>query len=232
MTGGIDIGGTKIRWVVMKGNRVIAAHEVKTPRTQSLFLALIRGIFIEFEKRGVRRVGIGAPGVVSGTVFISAPNIPFIHRLDFQKIAPRGMRICLDNDARCFARAEARSWTSARRIFCVTIGTGIGRAITEAGEPALIRRFDTLAPWERQYQRRRRGDLASLADFLGDKLSAMARDIHPDILVIGGGALERPGFFLSIRERLRAAGATYSVRRARLRKNAGAMGAAWLAAGV
>jgi len=67
-----------------------------------------------------------------------------------------------------------------------------------------------------------------LANFLAEKLFRLMAPFEPEMAVIGGGVMERPGFPRQLETALRAQGLRAKIRRAAFRKNAVAIGAALL----
>lgn len=229
---GIDIGGTKIRAVLWDGSRVVRARESRTPKNGSDFIGTLLALALLLSRRKpVRAVGIGTAGIVEGTTLVFSPNIPFIHNLDFRVLWPRSVGLRVDNDARCFARAELLrgAGRGAKSFFALTIGTGVGRAYGKNGGIVKLKRFEYPEPWEKEYQRLRdRRNNARLTDFLGEKLAALLRLFAPDIVVVGGGVMTRPGLSRQLRTSLKTGGLRAKVLRPRLGKNAVAIGAALL----
>jgi len=232
LTIGIDIGGTKIRSILWDGKRVFRVQEFLTPGNETDFKKRVLELITLLDQRGaVRRIGIGAAGIVEKSTLLFSPNIPYIKNLNFRSLFPRAQRLRLDNDARCFARAEfllgpARN---CRSVFALTIGTGIGRAYGRQGKIINLKKFEYPERWEKRYQAiRNLPDNTELAEFLGEKLSALISPFKPEAILIGGGVLERQGFFPMLRMGLLARGLTRKIYRDRLRKDAVAIGAALL----
>ncbi len=228
---GVDIGGTKIRAVLWNGKRVIREREVPTPKGKREFestlvdlVSLLRG------SASVTGIGIGAAGIVKGTVLLFSPNIPYVKNFDFRKVWP-SRPVRADNDARAFARAELATGAGRRasRLFALTIGTGIGRAYGRSGKIVKIKRFEYPERWEKAYQavRRKKND-AALADFLGEKLPPLIRPFRPEVIVVGGGVLSRRGLLRRMAAAFKSRRLTAKIKRSRFRKNGVAIGAALL----
>src|SRR3990172_2092763 len=127
---GVDIGGTKIRGVLWNGRKVVRAHEFPTPKNKKDFKEGLATLIAHLSgENPVRAIGIGAAGIVEKTTLVSSPNISYIKNFAFRPLRPRSIRLRVDNDARCFARAELLSGAGrgAKSLFALTIGTGIGR---------------------------------------------------------------------------------------------------------
>src|SRR3989344_5083646 len=134
ITIGVDIGGTKIRGVLWDGEKVLKARETATPKNVAAFkLALIK--LIE-SLGGASNISIGVAGTAKGSGLMSSRNIPYIKHFDFSKMKGISFRGALDNDARCFARAEYERGSAAggKTAFFVTLGTGVGRAVGKDGK--------------------------------------------------------------------------------------------------
>ncbi len=138
---GVDIGGTSIKWSVVRGGDVEATGEVATPRTEQH--AVLRAVadLATGVPDALSGIGMAVPGTVD-TVRRSTlvlPNLPG----DWNGLAAAdeveqlvGLPVALLNDARAFAWAEltrgaARGVSSAQ---FVTLGTGVGGAIAFRGE--------------------------------------------------------------------------------------------------
>lgn len=229
---GIDIGGTKIRGVLWNGKRVIRAREFPTPKKKSELEKQLRALIPELAgKENVDGIGIGAAGIVENRTLLASPNIPYIRNFDFASLWPRSVRLRLDNDARTFARAEylRGRGRGAKRFFALTIGTGIGRAYGREGKIVRIKKFEYPETWEKSYQRiRDSGDYERVAEFLGEKLVSLMKAYRPEVVVVGGGVVERREFFPRLQSALKRSGLGGAVRRSRLGRNAASIGAALL----
>jgi predicted NBD/HSP70 family sugar kinase len=229
---GIDIGGTKIRALVWNGRRVARVVQCSTPGDLKTFSRKLTALTARLQGRGrLDGVGIGAAGIVEGTRLAASPNIPYIRRFDFRALWPRSIPVRLDNDARCFGRAElsAGAGKGAKAIFALTIGTGIGRACGAKGKIKRIKRLEYPESWEKKYQAvRDEKDDKKLAAFLGIRLQRLVAPYSPDLVVIGGGVSRSERFFRELRAELGRQGLSVPVRKAKLGKDAGAIGAALL----
>ena len=229
---GVDIGGTKIRGVLWNGKKVVRAHEFPTPKNKDDFKEGLATLVSHLSReKPIRAIGIGAAGIVEKTTLVSSPNISYIKNFAFRPLWPRSIRLRVDNDARCFARAELLSGAAlgAKSLFALTIGTGIGRAYGKNGKIVKLKRFEYPERWEKEYQHLR--DMPAdrkLANFLGEKLSLLLQPFDPGVIVIGGGVMERRRFLHRLQTAFKARGLKAKIRRAILHKNAVAVGAALL----
>ena len=229
---GIDIGGTKIHGILWNGERVIRTRQFATPDNEKDFArGILELVSALSQQRPLHGVGIGAAGIVDKTTLVSSPNIPFIKQFDFRALWPRSIPLRVDNDARCYGRAELLrgAGRGAESLFALTIGTGIGRVYGKNGKIVKLKKFEYPEPWEKEYQEvRNRRDDGELASFLARKLAPLLEPFEPEVIVIGGGVMERPGFLPKLRAALKARRVSGEVRRAALGRNAVAVGAALL----
>lgn len=229
---GVDIGGSKIRGILWNGKRVIRAHEFPTPKNKRDFKKRIMTLTASLARqKPIKGIGIAAAGIVEKTTLLFSPNIPYIKKFSFRPLWPRSIAVRLDNDARCFARAEflREAGRGAKSLFALTIGTGVGRAYGRNRKIVRIKRFEYPEPWEKEYQMiRNTEDDKRLAEFLAEKLTPLLKRFKPEVTVIGGGVMERPGFLRRLTAALKARGLACKVCRATLGGNAVAIGAALL----
>ena len=229
---GIDIGGTKIRGILWNRKKVVRACEVPTPKNKRDFVKKLLELTSLLRRSArIEGVGIGAAGIVGRTTLLFSPNIPYIRNFDFRSLWLRSIPMRVDNDARAFARAEflRGAGRGAKSMFALTIGTGIGRAYGKDGKIINLKKFEYPERWEKEYQViRNRQDDKKLANFLAEKLSPLLKPFEPEVIVIGGGVTERPGFLRRLAAALKARGLAGKIRRATFRKNGVAVGAALL----
>lgn len=131
---GIDLGGTKIAGGLVHGGSIL--KEIRKPteaaKGRSHVLRTIRGMIDELGSGvDVEGVGIGVPGVVSGTRIRYLTNIPSLNGIDLAKVLKVAVPVALENDARVFALAENRhgAGKGVRHMLAVTLGTGLGSAV-------------------------------------------------------------------------------------------------------
>ncbi|RYE83318.1 MAG: ROK family protein, partial [Hyphomicrobiales bacterium] len=130
----IDLGGTRYR-----AGRALAGDpaaieplgEWPAPMTRPAFLEMVTSQLAEI---GATRLGIGVPGLASGTTCRWVPNLPYLDGLDLAAALP-GIAVGLGNDAQLALLAEV-SAGSARGLsdaILLAIGTGIGSAVMAGG---------------------------------------------------------------------------------------------------
>ncbi len=144
---GIDLGGTKIEGVVLDANdpsRILCRPRLPTERVKGYahILDQIGRVVEAMElESGVRRpgvIGIGTPGSLSpksGRLRNSNTTVLNGELLKSDLELKLGASLRMENDANCFALAEARLGSAQGRnvVFGVILGTGVGGGIVIDG---------------------------------------------------------------------------------------------------
>lgn len=136
---GIDVGGTKINAVLFDGEKVVMDYMLATPKDNlEHFLIMVKAVVDPLLERAremkvvVNGVGAGIAGVfdTSGKKMLFSPNIPTINNVFLGERIEKfiGMPVLIDNDAKCFVRAEALigAGKNHKNVYGLIIGTGIG----------------------------------------------------------------------------------------------------------
>lgn len=145
LTIGIDLGGTKIEGALLRDDREVQ-HRERVPTAQEegyeAILARIVGLVRDMEGGAGAAglpLGIGTPGSLSArNGLLKNSNTQCLNgkpiRRDLENLLARPIRI--ENDANCFALAEARlgAGRDADLVFGVILGTGVGGGITIGGK--------------------------------------------------------------------------------------------------
>ena len=99
-------------------------------------VTLIEGL----RTKDVKGVGIGVPGLVShpeGKV-LTLPNIPGAKNVSLKEMLQKRLKlpVCIENDANCFALAEALQGAGKGEniVLGITMGTGVGGGIVIEGK--------------------------------------------------------------------------------------------------
>ncbi len=141
---GIDLGGTKIEGVILDAAGGELFRE-RVPTDQSSYDALLDGIERLYRRMAdaaggaAHTLGIGTPGAISPRTGLlkNAPNTAcLIGRPVARDLRARlGRGFAIDNDANCFALAEALhgAGRGKRVVFGVILGTGCGGGIVIDG---------------------------------------------------------------------------------------------------
>jgi glucokinase len=125
--------------VLFDGEKVVADYVLGTPKDNfEHFLIMLKAVVDPLLEKAdelkvrVEGIGIGIAGVMdaAGKKMLMSPNIPIINNVNLtEKIGNfLGMPIAIDNDAKCFVRAEALAGAGKnyKNIYGLIIGTGIG----------------------------------------------------------------------------------------------------------
>jgi fructokinase len=139
---GVDLGGTKIEAIALADDGSVAARRrVATPRDDyPATLGSVARLVAEVERDagGPGTVGIGMPGALSpATGRVKNANSVWLNGRplaeDLGRVLPRPLRFA--NDADCFALSEASdgAGVSARVVFGVIVGTGVGGGLVVDG---------------------------------------------------------------------------------------------------
>ena len=142
---GIDLGGTKIEGIVLRGEtEIIARRRVATPGGDyAATVAAVAALVGDLEARAGRTglsVGIGHPGAISrATSLIKNANSTCLNGRPLQADLEAALRrpVPMANDADCLALSEAQAdgaAAGARCVFAVILGTGVGGGIVIDGK--------------------------------------------------------------------------------------------------
>jgi len=139
---GIDLGGTKIEGAVLDADGTIVARKrVATEREHGYEHIVERVATLVEELRplvpGCREIGIGTPGATTRAGTLKNSNTTCLNgrplHADLEKRL--GLAVRLENDANCFALAEALAGAGRGHevVFGVILGTGVGGGIVLRG---------------------------------------------------------------------------------------------------
>jgi glucokinase len=150
VTGGVDLGGTKIQTVVLRDGEVAASARVLTPQTGAAddVIGAIAGTISEalvqaaVETSELRAIGIGTPGEIDSTtgVVSLAANVPgFADRVELgPQLAEilEGVPVTIENDVSVgvlgeFKRGAGRPF---KNLLGVWVGSGVGGGLVIGGE--------------------------------------------------------------------------------------------------
>jgi fructokinase len=139
---GIDLGGTKIEGVVLADDgTIVERRRVPTEREHGYEHIVARVAALVQELRplvpGCRAIGIGTPGATSRDGLLKNSNTTCLNGRPLQRDleARIGLSIRMENDANCFALAEAIAGAGRgfELVFGVILGTGVGGGIVWRG---------------------------------------------------------------------------------------------------
>lgn len=141
---GVDLGGTKIEAVIVRPDgEILLRRRVATERDKgydhvlSTVAALIEDLTREVGLHDPPPIGVGMPGGLTRAGLIKNSNTTCLNGRPFRNdlIACVGRPIVFDNDANCFALAEATfgAGRGAEVVFGVIMGTGVGGGVVIRG---------------------------------------------------------------------------------------------------
>lgn len=130
----IDLGGTRLRAGLADPARpaaVAVIDEWPAPPSRAAFIDQVNQLLAEHKSS---RLGLGIPGLASGTVCRWVPNLGYLDGLDLAEAFP-GVAIGLGNDAQfaLLAEASAGAAKDLSDAILLAIGTGIGSAVLAGG---------------------------------------------------------------------------------------------------
>lgn len=142
---GVDLGGTQLRMAIVDASGRLASEVsvVSTGRefTGRDFEREIGRLWRELEHASglvAEALGIGTPGVIVNQTITQSDNLPLLNQANLKALAASvfDRPITVENDARCFALAEARygAGNGARTMCGLTLGTGVGCGVIINGE--------------------------------------------------------------------------------------------------
>ncbi len=132
---GVDVGGTKIEAILFDGQKVLKSIRIPTEAEKKythVLQNIMRAIDAVRDKH-VSAIGIGTPGYVDNGVLYGCRNNPSLVKKhlarDISKLS--GLRVLHENDAKCFALAEAVLGAAKHKksVAGIVIGTGVGTAL-------------------------------------------------------------------------------------------------------
>ncbi len=131
---GIDIGGTYIKFGVIKDNKIIEKNKIPTlhfTKCDDLIDYIIDEALKLVNKYGVTKVGVGVPGIIIHNK-VTSVNLPFSNT-PLSDIFSKKLNISVkvENDANCAAYGESRvgEGKNYNSLIMLTLGTGIGGGV-------------------------------------------------------------------------------------------------------
>ena len=138
---GVDLGGTKIESIILDDKlNVLKQKRIPTPKNDyNKILDSIDSLISEFSfGKQDFSIGICTPGIISQkTGLIKNSNTQCLIGHPFKNDLEKklGKKVFMENDANCFAMAEAKfgSAKNHKFVFGVIMGTGVGGGIVVDG---------------------------------------------------------------------------------------------------
>jgi len=142
---GIDIGASKIGFVLLENSQVIkTTKKIATPSSKEKLLALLKEninqMISGLAKPKVQGIGIGVPGPLNnkGDLILNPPNLKYLSQCPLAKIIEKELKLktTMENDSNCFTLAEALlgAGQGFKTVFGITLGSGVGGGIVIGGK--------------------------------------------------------------------------------------------------
>ncbi|KKS25239.1 MAG: Transcriptional regulator [Candidatus Yanofskybacteria bacterium GW2011_GWC2_41_9] len=259
---GIDIGGSKIIAALVKGAQIFHKIKIPMPKNKKDFFDKLEKVIGELikkagGKKNIRGIGCGIGGALDleKGIILSWSNIKFLDKLNIKSWLKKqfNYEVRIDNDAKCFIRAEYLfgAGKGYNNIVGMTLGTGVGGGIIiggkmiygandSAGEIGhmIINNGKDLEETTVKQMRKLKFSKIAAKEFeknLGIGLANIINILDPEIIIIGGGAAKTVEAFIlkarKIAEKFIVspqAEKNVKILKGKLGENAGAIGAAAL----
>jgi len=139
---GFDIGGSSVKAVLVKNDKIVNQRYEKLPATFSELAELVASLKEDIAKpHKIKGIGFSFAGALDAKreKMICSYNIPYLNKKPLKKIFRQKLgceNIKVEHDINCFLLAETKTGLSQRHknIFYLTLGTGIGSAFMVNGE--------------------------------------------------------------------------------------------------
>jgi len=133
---GVDLGATKINFILVKNKKIIRQEKVFTPKNRKEVIKTlennIKKIIGNISKSEILGIGIGVAGPLNrrGDLILNPPNLRVLRNCPLAKIIEgnMGIKTVMENDVHCFTLAEALlgAGKNAESVLGITLGSGIG----------------------------------------------------------------------------------------------------------
>ncbi len=139
---GIDLGGTKTEGVLLDNSlKIIERKRVPTVQDYKKIIETISSLVNDLRSKASEKttIGVCTPGVISKKIgLIKNSNTQCLIGMPLQKDLEKklGQKVLMENDANCFAMAEAQLGAAKNYgvVFGVIMGTGVGGGIVINGK--------------------------------------------------------------------------------------------------
>lgn len=210
---GFDIGASRIRALNIENfePQKPEVYTAPTPTSLEELEAVLRSMYGNFPGEEIAGIGFSIAGAVSPDEkhVLGAANARFLDGVSRDTLlAGIDVEKRIDNDARCFLRAEIL-WGAARGkrdVLGLVFGTGIGAALWRNGQFVVgndglgmelghVIKIGDLA-WE-EAARRSYKDTGDASDIYAEGIREAIRLLHPESIVIGGGPISAGAYDLN-----------------------------------
>ncbi len=212
---GIDIGGSKINAILFSNGKILKSGKIPTlKKSRKEFLekleALVKKLISDTGNKKIFGIGCGVAGTLdlkSGMI-LKSHNLKILDGFNIKNWLYKkfNCEVKIDNDARCFLRAEYifGAGRGYKNLIGITLGTGVGGGIIingkmfygandSAGElgQMVIDREKDLETLTVKLVRKLKFSKIAVKEFeknLGTGLANIINIIDPEMIIIGGGA--------------------------------------------
>jgi len=136
---GFDVGGSKIKAVLVKNKQIIRSKiEDSANNLEGLFDVIVKikdELTVDIDKAEIGGIGFGLAGTldVKREIMLNSPNIKYLNNQPIKKLLEEKLKtypVKLEHDVHCFLLAEKESGLAKnlKNVFYLTLGTGIGGA--------------------------------------------------------------------------------------------------------
>lgn len=142
---GIDIGGSKIIAALVKYGKVFHKMKIPTPKNRKEFFSKLKVMIEQLIKKAsgqknIIGIGCGTAGALDleKGIILKVVKIKMLNGFNIKNWMQKkfGREVKIDNDARCFTRAEYMFGVGRgyKNLIGITLGTGIGGGIIIGGK--------------------------------------------------------------------------------------------------
>ncbi len=203
----IDVGGSSIKYGLFD-KKISNLETITTPKNKKDFLLAILKIAAQFPD--VNKIGIGLPGIVDRKTgkILNLPNLKFLNNFNIvEYFQEPGFEVRIDNDVKCWTRAELHFGVGKKykNFVLLAIGTGIGGGIVidkkiyygkgAAGElgHVIIDQGKDLSAFAagKTLKRFDAAEMKRVSKYIGYALASIVNIFDPEVVVLGGGVTSR-----------------------------------------
>jgi predicted NBD/HSP70 family sugar kinase len=146
---GVDLGGTQLRMAAVTASGRLATDIFSVPtgrqyspedlrRDLGALDERVRASLGPSQVQDLKALGLGTPGVIVSHEITQSDNLPLLNGVNLGQLVREVAvyHVAVENDANCFALAEARfgAGRGAAHLCGVTLGTGIGCGVIINGQ--------------------------------------------------------------------------------------------------
>jgi len=206
---GLDIGASYIKGVLWDKKK-LRAEVIPTPKNKKDFEKNVSEFIKTLsDEKKIKAIGLSVAGQLSREKIIWSPNLKYLNNYQLPKVLQKEFKVktLMDNDARCFLRAEGKlgAAKNCKSAIGLTVGTGLGGAILYQGKIIEGAHFTAgeaghMLMGELEYEKTASGHFAKkhpeayeiLGKNLGDIIANLVLFFDPEYVVLGGGIIHEP----------------------------------------